>query len=32
MLKLEIPKAEEIKPRKIAVNVTNGKTIEASNN
>lgn len=32
VLKLEIPKAEEIKPRKIAVNVTNGKTIEASNN
>lgn len=32
VLKLEIPKAEEIKPRKISVNVTNGKTIEASNN
>lgn len=33
VLKLEIPKAEEIKPRKISVNVTNGKTLEnASNN
>ena len=32
VLKLEIPKAEEIKPRKIAVNLANGTTIEASNN
>ena len=32
VLKLEIPKAEEIKPRKISVNLTGGKTIEASNN
>ncbi len=33
VLKLEIPKAEEIKPRKISVNVTSSKTLEnASNN
>ena len=32
VLKLEIPKAEEIKPRKIAVNLANGTAIEASNN
>ena len=32
VLKLDIPKAEEIKPRKIAVSVAAGKTIEASNN
>ncbi len=32
VLKLDIPKAEEIKPRKIAVSVAAGKTLEASNN
>ena len=32
VLKLEIPKAEEIKPRKIAVNLSNGTTIETNNN
>ena len=32
VLKLEIPKAEEIKPRKISVNVGNAHAIEAHNN
>ena len=32
VLKLEIPKAEELKPRKINVSVGNGTTIEAAKN
>jgi HSP20 family protein len=33
VLKLEIPKAEEIKPRKISVNIGSGnKTVEVNNN
>ena len=32
VLRLEIPKAEEVKPRKISVNVGAGKTLEAAKN
>ena len=32
VLRLEIPKAEEVKPRKISVNVGENKTIEAAKN
>ena len=32
VLKLEIPKAEELKPRKINVSVSSGQTIEAAKN
>ena len=32
VLRLEIPKAEEVKPRKISVQVGDGKTIEAAKN
>ena len=32
VLRLEIPKAEEVKPRKISVNVGENKTIEIGKN
>jgi HSP20 family protein len=32
MLRLDIPKAEEVKPRRIAVNVGSEKSIDVSNN